>query len=406
MPAYRLLSVHEAGFARRIDAPMVGPSDELRRLRDAYDQAVRDRSCQLFTILGAAGVGKSRLAAEFLGCLGTTQPSSQGRCLPYGEGITYWPVVEVVKQLPAVGRIRSRRCTIAALLGDEQVVASSEEIAWAFRKLLEAARPSSRSSCVFDDLQWGEQTFLDLVEHVADLSGTRRSSFCAWPGRSCWIATGLGRRQAQRHEPCCSSRSRGGDDAADRRRWRGLKSTTLGERIVQSAEGNPLFVEQMVALVRSRPERRSRPADDPGAAGRAARPARAASATSWSAARSRAGSSTAGAVQALAPTEHEVAHASSASSCARSSSGPTTRELPGEDAFRFRHLLIRDAAYDAFAKSIRADLHERFAGWLEEAGADVASSRRCWATTSSRPAAIEPSSVSRSAIFRLAPQSG
>jgi class 3 adenylate cyclase len=86
---YRLLAAKEEGegFARRSDAPMVGRETELRRLQDAFDQAVRDRSCQLFTILGTAGVGKSRLAAEFLAGLdGATVV--RGRCLPYGEGIT------------------------------------------------------------------------------------------------------------------------------------------------------------------------------------------------------------------------------------------------------------------------------------------------------------------------------
>ena len=79
---------------------MVGRETELRRLRDAFAQAVHDRSCQLFTVLGSAGVGKSRLAAEFLA--GVDARVVRGRCLSYGEGITYWPVVEIVKQLDAL----------------------------------------------------------------------------------------------------------------------------------------------------------------------------------------------------------------------------------------------------------------------------------------------------------------
>ena len=98
--AHRLLAVHgEMGSARHLQAPMVGRETEMRRLRDAFGQALGDRSCQLFTILGSAGVGKSRLVAEFLGSLDGALVV-RGRCLPYGEGITYWPVVEVVKQLP------------------------------------------------------------------------------------------------------------------------------------------------------------------------------------------------------------------------------------------------------------------------------------------------------------------
>jgi len=86
-----------SGFGRRVDAPMVGRGRELRRMADSFEQARADRSCQLFTVLGAAGVGKSRLAAELRAATDATVV--QGRWLDYGDGITYWPVVEVLKQL-------------------------------------------------------------------------------------------------------------------------------------------------------------------------------------------------------------------------------------------------------------------------------------------------------------------
>jgi hypothetical protein len=94
----------------------------------------------------------------------------RGRCLPYGEGITYWPVVEVVKQLSEVTREPDVAETIEAVAGDREVATSSEEIAWAFRKLVEPVATHAPLVCVFDDVHWGEETFLDLVEHVADLS--------------------------------------------------------------------------------------------------------------------------------------------------------------------------------------------------------------------------------------------
>ena len=93
-----------------------------------------------------------------------------GRCLSYGEGITYWPVVEVVTQLSPPELDPRARETLDGLLGDDARVTSTEEIAWAFRKLLEAAADQRPLVCVFDDLHWGEETFLDLVEHAADLS--------------------------------------------------------------------------------------------------------------------------------------------------------------------------------------------------------------------------------------------
>src|SRR6185369_4368754 len=169
LEVHRLIAVHgDEGFARHLDTPLVGRQTELRRLHDAYNQALTSRSCQLFTVLGPAGVGKSRLAAEFLSSLDGVLVV-RGRCQPYGEGITYWPVVEVVKQLPDVGLDESSSHGIRTLLGEEQM-ATKDEIARAFRKRLEAVAATTPIVCVFDDVHWGEQTFLDLVEHVADLS--------------------------------------------------------------------------------------------------------------------------------------------------------------------------------------------------------------------------------------------
>ncbi len=148
---------------------MVGRESERRLLADAWERVVSERACRLFTLLGPAGVGKSRLAAEFLASLEGVLVV-RGRCLPYGEGITYWPVVEVVKQLPETTLDPVAAQTIQAAIGEPESVTSSEEIAWAFRKLLEAVATESPVVCVFDDLQWGEETFLDLVDHVAVLS--------------------------------------------------------------------------------------------------------------------------------------------------------------------------------------------------------------------------------------------
>ena len=120
-------------------------------------------------LVAEAGVGKSRLVAEFLEPL-RDAVVVRGRCLTYGEGITYWPVVEVVKQLPAVELEPAAAAAIQAVAGDERTFTSSDEIAWAFRKRLEAVAAETPVVLVFDDIHWGETTFLDLIEHVADLS--------------------------------------------------------------------------------------------------------------------------------------------------------------------------------------------------------------------------------------------
>jgi class 3 adenylate cyclase len=170
--AFRLVSVSSTSPARRLDAPIVGRERELRLLAHAWERVVTERSCHLFTLLGSAGVGKSRLVAEFLGELSDARVVRR-RSLSYGDGITYWPVVEILKQLPdAAGLGLDRRAVeaVRVVLGDDGAVASTDEIAWAVRKLLEAVAAEQPLVCVLDDLHWGEATFLDLVEHVADLS--------------------------------------------------------------------------------------------------------------------------------------------------------------------------------------------------------------------------------------------
>jgi class 3 adenylate cyclase len=361
--AFPLLGV-TGELERSFSTPMVGRRRELQALRDAFARAEADRSCQLFTILGSAGVGKSRLAAEFLA--GLEARVVRGRCLSYGEGITYWPVVEIVKQLATLPEGDAAR-PLRSLLGETELSVSAEEIAWGFRKLLEQEAHAQSLVVVFDDLHWAEETLFDLVEHVADLSRDapvlllcmarpelleRRPS---WGGGK-WNATTvlLEALDADETEQLLSEL--------------GEVPPELHERIVQVAEGNPLFLEEMLALVR----------DSGGAqvevpptiqALLAARldqldPAER-SVLEHGAVEGRVFHR--GAVAALGDGDGEVDRRLVAL-VRKELVRPDRAQLVGDDAYRFRHLLIRDAAYESLPKAARADLHRRFADWLEEHG--------------------------------------
>ena len=366
VPAWPLLAV-TGEVERRFATPMVGRETELRRLRDAFSQAVHDRSCQLFTVLGSAGVGKSRLAAEFLGELDAR--IVRGRCLSYGEGITYWPVVEILKQLATLPDGDAAR-PLRSLLGESETPADAGEIAWGFRKLLEQEAQEQPLVCVLDDLHWAEETLLDLVEHVADLSRDapllllcmarpelleRRPS---WGGGK-WNATTvlLEPLDASETEQLIAELGGVGDE--------------LRERILQVAEGNPLFLEEMISLIRTSggAEVQVPPTIQALLAARLDQldPAER-SVLERGSVEGRIFHR--GAVAALAEEDGSVDQRLIAL-VRKELVRPDQPQLSGDDAYRFRHLLIRDAAYDALPKATRADLHERFARWIEKHGTEL-----------------------------------
>ena len=161
--AFRLIDARPAAD-RRHDTLFVGRQPEIALVVDEWQRSLSDRTPRMLTVVGEPGIGKSRLVAEAVSRISGTVV--RGRCLPYGAGVTYWPVVEVVKQLGASPSIPEAAAAIDSLLASDALV-SAEEIDWAFRKLLEEQAPLV---VVLDDLQWGAETFLDLAEHVVGLS--------------------------------------------------------------------------------------------------------------------------------------------------------------------------------------------------------------------------------------------
>jgi class 3 adenylate cyclase/tetratricopeptide (TPR) repeat protein len=377
---YRLVSLRTEAPERRLAGAMVGRERELARLQAAMAQAVADGSCQLFTVLGAAGVGKSRLAYEFLASLhGATVV--RGTCLSYGEGITYWPVVEVLKQLLSeqpeerlaeLGLDAAASRAVQSVLGVGTLVSSVDEIAWAMRRLLEAVTSAGPLVVVLDDIHWGEDVFLDLVDHVADLSRdapilllcmARPELLDRRPG---W---GGGKLNATTVllEPLTAADA----DVLVARLDGAPADAAMRARILDAAEGNPLFVEEMVALLRDSPNGKvavpptiqallAARLDQLDPSERVVLERGAVEGRVFHR----------GAVQALSPGEAQLFTPLTAL-VRRELLRPDRGVFPGEDAFRFRHLLIRDAAYDALPKATRAELHERFANWIGERGADL-----------------------------------
>jgi class 3 adenylate cyclase len=353
--AFRLLAARLAS-ERRHDMVFVGRERELALLAGAWERAAAEQRCELVTIVGDAGIGKSRLAAEALAAIEARVV--RGRCLPYGVGITYWPVVEVLKQLDALPSDPAAAASIRSLLGESEAGTSVEEIAWAFRKLLDEQAPLI---LVFDDIQWGEETFLDLVERLVLLSsGAPLLVVCiARPevleSRPSWPV-------AVRLEPLNS------EDAASLIGARVAKELRL--RIAAAAAGNPLFIGEMLAMageagagVEVPPTLKALLAArldqlDPGERRVLERGAVEGEVFHR------------GAVQALGPEEPQV-KPRLAALVHRQLIRPARALFAREDGFRFRHLLVRDAAYGALWKATRAELHERFASWLEQREEEV-----------------------------------
>jgi class 3 adenylate cyclase/tetratricopeptide (TPR) repeat protein len=357
--AYRLLRFDPTaeGVTRHLDSPLVGRGRELQRLRDAFDLVVEQRSSYLFTLLGSPGVGKSRLVEEFTRGAADRARIVRGRCLHYGEGITYWPLVEVLVQLGADAEAVLARPT-------------PNEAAMATRKLLEGHAAERPLVVVWDDIQWAEPTFLDLIEHVVDWSrgapifvlSVARPELLelrpAWGGGKSNAASLLLEPLGEAETSTLIDNLLRGDE---------LQKATR-KRILEASDGNPLFVEEMLMMLGGQSD--SEVVVPP---------------TIHALLQARLDQLAAGerSVIERGAVEGEVFHRSPVAELApeRVRNGldghltklirnelirPETATMPGDDAFRFRHLLIRDAAYDALPKETRAELHERFAVWIEE----------------------------------------
>jgi class 3 adenylate cyclase/tetratricopeptide (TPR) repeat protein len=399
--AFRLVGVRPdmLGHARHLDAPMVGRSVELGLLGTALGTAVAESACHLALVLGPAGVGKSRLVQEFLATVEGRGTVLRGRCVEYGEGLTYWPIAEVIRQAAMASGQGGLRDLLegeehaafvaeglAGMAGTAGQTASREEVPWAVRRLFEALARGRPLIVVVDDLHWAEPALLDLLEHVARFArdapilivGIARPELLDdrpdWGVRGPEVAVMM-------LEPL-------GEDECGRLirnllGGAGVSTQTAGS-IAKAAGGNPLFIEELIAelidrrlLVRSddRWEATADLAHIPIPAGVSALLAARLDRLDVEERAVLERASVVGQVfdrQAVVALSPEPARPAVGPRLAmlvrrqliRAEGADGDAATAGPGGFRFRHLLIRDVTYEALPKRRRAELHEHLADWL------------------------------------------
>ncbi|HXY45758.1 MAG TPA: adenylate/guanylate cyclase domain-containing protein [Acidimicrobiales bacterium] len=402
VPAYRLLSVSAAErSARAANLPVVGRAREIAALDAEFRRSVAGPEGRLVTLLGEAGVGKSRLIEEFVRIIADEAVVLQSRCLSYGDGITFWPLAEVFRQAAGIvpeddeedarGKLASRfgegmadaTSRIESVMGLSERQYGKDELFWAVRAVLQQLVRRRPLVVVFDDIQWAEPTFLDLIEQILDASlgvplllvcGARHEFREDRPGFA------AGRRTSSQIELEELSPTESGLVVRNLLGEASLPGP-LSRRILRLAEGNPLFIEQMLSML----------IDDGLLREQAGRWVLSGAAEAVSVPGNV--SSLLGArLDRLEPAERMVVASASViglefssdavsvlveESEARTDLGPPLAALcrkqlirrtePGTaDDFRFSHILIRDTAYARLLKRTRARLHERYAAWLTD----------------------------------------
>ena len=410
VPAYRLVAAAGLdGNVRRIDTPLVGRDEELAVLMQAWQEACDGRAVRLVTVVGDAGAGKSRLVHEVIKRTGDSARVLRGRCLPYGDGITFWPLVEIVGAsagIDADDTPEEATARVLALTGDADVTARlasaiglstasfpMHELYWGARRFLQGLAQHQPVVALIDDIHWAEPAFLELLEHLLDattdspilLLATARHELVeerpTWPDRASAARLVL--------KPLS-------DAAAAQVVMHLLGSASLSPsvvaRIVAAAEGNPLYVEQMLSmLIDSRAVQHDDEASGlAGMAGLAAedddeiivpptinallearldRLGREERATVEPAA-------VVGlefpqpAVESLAPAVLRAAVPKHLASLSHKHFIQPADSNDAEASFRFHHHLVRDTVYKGLLKRARATLHIEFVRWQDRVNAE------------------------------------
>jgi DNA-binding SARP family transcriptional activator len=356
--AYRLVGLTPVApaFEQRQDARLVGRKRELAALRRTLKRSVDGAAVRVAVVVGSPGVGKSRLAAELTRrAKGVT--TLWGRCLSYGEGITYWPLREALAQAEE----RDERAAVISAL-DAETPPPAPELAWLFRQFCEASAKERPLVLVFDDVHWAEPTFLELVEHLADKGEGSIAVVCLAREELLEERASFLEGRANADRVVLDALSGEETDAL----LEGLGGTVLESdqraRIVETAEGNPLFLEQLLALAlegglaeRTLPETiqalLAARLDRLGPGERAVLERGAVVGREF----------TAGDVVALLDPDATP----TADTHLQTLAGRGFVRPRGDGAFGFRHALVREAVYRSAPKRLRAELHERHADRLD-----------------------------------------
>jgi class 3 adenylate cyclase len=388
LTAWRLVRLLETdGRVLSVAAGFVGREYELELLENTLGRVIRNDRAHLFTIYGEPGVGKSRLAREFIeGVEGASV--LVGRSLPYGEGVTYWPLAEMVKVAAGIADddpVREAVSKLRACCGDDAVAdllalavgvlegieteRSQQEIAWAAREWAAKLADARPLILVFEDVHWAEEPLLELIEHLAErVKDAPLLILCLARPELLDIRPGWGggrlRAASIELEPLAPEESEELLDAllADR-------ELSVSERrtLLEKTEGNPLFVEETTRMLLEGGTAAKRIPDTlqamiaaridrlPRSEKRLLQRAAVIGRIFWE-----------GAVAGLLPEVADIEPVLDALLVRDFITRESRSSITGERAYRFKHVLIRDVAYAGLAKAARAELHEQVAEWLTE----------------------------------------
>jgi class 3 adenylate cyclase len=371
-------------------SPFIGRQNELAQLKQTFARVQRESSAQLVTVVGEPGAGKSRLVGELRGFIDDSPDLvywRQGRCLPYGEGITFWALGEIVKAQAGIlysdtpdeaaakleaaleGQpdrewLLARLAPLAGLPGD--TAAGQQESFTAWQRFLESLAATRPLVVVFEDLHWADAALLDFLEHLVDWGSdvpllivcvTRPELYERRPG---W---GGGKRNATTISPPPLT-----TEETERLLDALLPSVLPAETraaLLARCEGNPLFAEEFARLA---VEQTSAAVPDTVNALIAARldtldadrkalvqDASVLGKVFW-----------AGAVAAMGGRDRDQVVSALRDLVRRDLIRPArVSSVEGEDEFSFWHGLVRDVAYSQIPRKDRAQKHRAFAGWIE-----------------------------------------